>query len=152
MSAIAFLHLWIGAQRCVREMPSDFSGNQVIVGEDNISAIQFRTIRGLEFLHSLGATMSFVCSFILENKKMNKARRIFLLLPCQVHSGAGLVRLYVGDKFLNGALHLIDSRLANSIFCDRVYRHRFSVLLLRFQNWSNAYLRCDWAGTTCRPR
>src|SRR5579864_313106 len=89
---------------------SEFSVYQLIVGEDNISSIQFRTVGGLELLHRVGAAVLLVRRFVLKDEEMNKTRRIFFLLPCQIHLGAGLVRVNVGNKFLNRALHLIDSR------------------------------------------
>src|ERR1700758_4647163 len=108
-----------------RMLVSEFSVYQLIVGEDNIASIQFWTVGGLELLHRVGAAVLLVRRFVLENKEMNKTRRIFFLLPCQIHLGAGLVRLDVGEEFLNGALHLVHSRFANSILCNCVDRHCF---------------------------
>ena len=53
--------------------------------------------------------MNFMCGFIIEDEEMQKASRIVLLLPGNVHSSAGFAGLNIADEFFNGSLHFVDA-------------------------------------------
>src|SRR5579859_3802333 len=110
-----------------------------VIGEHDGTLGQFRAIGGLESLHRIGARMHGMGGLIGENEEMHKAGRIVLLLPGNIKLRAGLLGFDVGDKFGDGAFHLVHTGRFHAVGCDRLNRHAFSPGFEKFGWWQGGH-------------
>src|ERR1700675_1355430 len=67
--------------------------------------------------------MYLVCSFILNNEKVDEASRIVFLLPTEIHSSVRFVGSNILHEILNRPLNLLNTGTPNPIFSNRINCH-----------------------------
>src|SRR5260370_25265824 len=97
--------------------------DRIVVGEYDMATGQPRTIGGLKALHGVGLAVGLVRGLVFEDEEVYEPRRVFLVLPRDVHARAGLVFLSPGDELFNSLLDRCYALGADAVFGDGLDWH-----------------------------